>query len=306
MRLVHGSWLVVALTACNALLGIDDGRMDSDAGGDGTVEDGPHSAGSAGASSTGGRGDAAGDAAAGAAAGSTSEGSGGASSDAGSSTYRDVVLSDGPVAYWRLGEPSGTIAKDELGLHDGVYLGQVRLGVAGAIAGDSDTAVQFESGSVSVGDFFDFPDGAPFSLEVWALLPDPVGPDEERYLISKFGSLGGYHLYANASRNLALDLGTAENDDWATVEAAFAPLNEYRHAVVTFDGAWGRIYVNGIQHTARSFTNSVADTPESLRIGHSDYFSYENSYYQGALDEVAIYDYALAADQVSAHFTAGR
>src|SRR5262245_17882930 len=58
-------------------------------------------------------------------------------SEAGTS-YRDIVLVDGPRAYWRLGEaPGELVAKDETGHgFDGTYAGLGEQGIAGAIAWD--------------------------------------------------------------------------------------------------------------------------------------------------------------------------
>jgi hypothetical protein len=39
----------------------------------------------------------------------------------GSSTYRDAVLADGPLAYYRLDESTDNLAKDETGRFNGLY-----------------------------------------------------------------------------------------------------------------------------------------------------------------------------------------
>ena len=43
----------------------------------------------------------------------------------GAAAYRDVILADNPIMYWRLGETSGTIAYDESANHrDATYIHQ--------------------------------------------------------------------------------------------------------------------------------------------------------------------------------------
>jgi hypothetical protein len=60
-------------------------------------------------------------------------------------SYVDEVLADSPLAYWRLGEPSGATAADSSGNgHDGTYEGSPTLGVSGSVAGDADTAATFD------------------------------------------------------------------------------------------------------------------------------------------------------------------
>ena len=58
--------------------------------------------------------------------------------------YADVVNSLNPVAYWRLGESSGTVAVDETGNYNGTYVGSPTLGVDGLLLGDTNTAVSFD------------------------------------------------------------------------------------------------------------------------------------------------------------------
>jgi hypothetical protein len=63
-------------------------------------------------------------------------------------SYASTVLADSPIAYWRLGEPSGTTATSQTGVHNGTYVNTPTLAVAGAIGqGDADTAVTFAAAS---------------------------------------------------------------------------------------------------------------------------------------------------------------
>ena len=55
-------------------------------------------------------------------------------------SYRDEVLADGPVGYWRLGESGGTTAASETGTNPGIYMNGVTLGRPGAITGDPSSA----------------------------------------------------------------------------------------------------------------------------------------------------------------------
>ena len=51
------------------------------------------------------------------------------------SRYRNLLMSDDPVGYWRFGELRGEYAESQTNT-DGTYFGDVELGVAGAVAGD--------------------------------------------------------------------------------------------------------------------------------------------------------------------------
>ena len=58
--------------------------------------------------------------------------------------YRDEVLADNPISYWRLGETSGAVAADERGINPGNYANGVILGVPGTIWNDGDRAASFD------------------------------------------------------------------------------------------------------------------------------------------------------------------
>src|SRR4051812_23375673 len=71
------------------------------------------------------------------------------------SAYRNVIMSDGPVAYYRLGD-TGATAKDETGAHPGTVIGTISHG-PGAIAGDSDGAfVGTGGGWIDISQIFPF------------------------------------------------------------------------------------------------------------------------------------------------------
>ena len=83
-------------------------------------------------------------------------------------SYRDVILADNPIMYWRLGETSGTIAYDESANHrDASYINNPLLGFPGAIANDTNTSVGFNGfnqwvGWIPTSSYF----GA-FTVEAW-------------------------------------------------------------------------------------------------------------------------------------------
>jgi hypothetical protein len=59
--------------------------------------------------------------------------------------YRDMVLADAPLVYYRLGEATGSVAADSGGSGlDGVFLDGVTLGAVGVLQGDSNTSALFD------------------------------------------------------------------------------------------------------------------------------------------------------------------
>jgi hypothetical protein len=233
---------------------------------------------------------------------------GNAASDGGTG-YRGVVLSDSPLAYYRL-DDQGTTAKDEVGAHDGTYEGAVTHGAAGAIAGDANLATAFDgtSGYVDVGDVLPFLMTSPFTIEAWT---SPVsGASDPMCIASKSFASGGLNGSITEGWTFYLDSGTnAINVARYTSGAAdaaqggAAPLAEFAHVVTTYDGATLTVWLNGVSTGSTDSTRQLVDHTKPLTIGASRGGIY--CFFRGALDEVALYGTALSAERIRAHFHAG-
>jgi hypothetical protein len=280
-----------ALTSCTLLVPLDQLQTD------GSAESG---AGPGGAGGSGGGGGSANQSSA--ASGGLNGGGAGGEMATG---YASLVLEDEPVAYWRLGERSGTTARDEMGSYDGQYAGRVELGVEGALERDADTAVRFAGvdGSVDIGDVLDF-EASTFSIELWLVPEDFVFKNyEERYLVSKLEpGFGGYHSYVfqrPAEQGVGFDVCDAsETCDSASVTLPL--LDEYMHVVFVHDGDYLRIYVDGQLRALEPATLTADASATPLRLGAGYYFF--GGYLPGSLDEVAIYDHELSGERVLVHF----
>ncbi len=262
---------------------------------------------------TGGNGGAAGISGSGGVAGAS--GSAGAAGSGGAgAAYRDLVLSDGPVAYYRLGEVSGTTAQDETGAHPGSYAGGILLGAPGAIPGDTNTAVLFDGldARAAVADVFDFADGLPFTLEAWI---KPRAPDSIGAVIAEIdsddsgspGSRTGYLLQVDA--NIAYHVAFAFYDAGSKLvfvqSSAAPPPGSFTHVVATFDGTAGTLYFDGKQVGVGPLDAPLPDTPAPLSIGafvHSG--NTPHNPFDGTIDEVAVYDKALSVASIQAHAAA--
>ena len=83
--------------------------------------------------------------------------------------YKATILADGPLAYYRLNETSGTVAHDISGNgNNGVLSGVSSYGVFGLIYGGSDTAISFTaSGAVTPPPNLNLTGLSAFSVEYW-------------------------------------------------------------------------------------------------------------------------------------------
>ena len=222
--------------------------------------------------------------------------------------YAQEVLADSPVAYWRLGEASGTTAVDEVGSHDGTYSG-VTLGATGLLAGDTDTAVEFNNNTdyIEVADHADF-EVSTFTFECWVQLNDPTLDDlwiiaDKTARSSNNDSFGLW--YDNRSITGSLRTLRFHSDAWAfnwEGTAVSDALAAGVHLVAVADGTSGKIYADGVLVASGTIgVNSANSLPLRLgQIANNTTFGWD-----GTFDEAAFYDTALSPARIEAHYNAG-
>ena len=71
------------------------------------------------------------------------------------------------------------------------------------------------------------------------------------------------------------------------------------HVVGTFDGANLRVYVDGTLRATTARAVTIQDNGNQVNVGVG------GSYFDGVMDEVAVYGKALTAQQISEHYLAG-
>jgi hypothetical protein len=206
----------------------------------------------------------------------------------GRTDYRDLVLADRPTAYWRLGEPKGNrSARDERGVLTGSYVGNPRLGAPGAIVGDRNTAMVLD-GKNDVVEFG--PVHSPATVEAWIKTSaNRLGAVfSNRNPFSHFSFLGvepgGY--------TLAYDSGPVYGSRWISD-------GTWHHIVSTYDNGVVRVYVDGELDEQASILRLEGSAP--ARIGFDPA---PPNRFRGSVDEVAIYDHALSARRIKAHYAA--
>jgi PKD repeat protein len=221
------------------------------------------------------------------------------------SGYQDVVLLDRPAGYWRLGESAGTTTADAAGGPAATVVGGVTRGLAG-VSGDGNTAVRLDgtTGYVRVDnrDSLNFTTQN-FTVEAWARPTavgttggavvqkgDTTGYPGWQYRISlTSGGKWRATVFVGSTNVTATDTGTPSTTRWT-------------HLVLVRSGAQVTLYVNGVAAATTSFTGSVNTSTGMLAIGRSGAAS--DGYFNGAVDEVAVYPTALTASQVLNHYNA--
>lgn len=228
--------------------------------------------------------------------------------------YVAAIIEDLPLAYYRLGEASGTVAHDYAGGLDGQYHAAT-LGRPGYAAVDSDTAAGFTGTGSYVGGIdgtainFSGTGTLGFAVEAWA--NGPASQVEGATIVAKgTGGLGG-----SANEQFALDISLGGNfrffvrnpaGDAFEAEAPTGPDGAWHHLVGVYDGASELItlYVDGEPvATAATPATGVRTSSFEVSIGsrRSGVAPEFDLTFNGTVDEVAIYGSALTAERVLAH-----
>jgi len=198
-----------------------------------------------------------------------------------------------PLAYWRLGEPSGTNAAAEVG-NVGVYVASPTLAQASALANDANTSVTFNGTTqrVTVATAPTIVDT--FSIATW--FKRSATQSAVQHLVSF--ATGGPALFFDAANKLCLSkIGTG--NIWVSTPT-FTDTN-WHMAVVTKVGATTTAYVDGAL-VAGTTTNQTCTTAATLALAATEAGA---SWFPGSLDEPAVFDRALTLAEIVAQYDLG-
>jgi PKD repeat protein len=233
--------------------------------------------------------------------------------------YNNAVLSTaGLIDYWRLGETSGTtFANSVAGAPSASKTSNIlnsgaTLGVAGPLTLDSNTAVSFDGSNDDADAALNLSANSTLTIEFWMKWNTYTNNDDLAFeFTSNFNNTnGGFLINPNSSTSgsrfeVALGRGTSRNSAYFTRPSAGA-WHHYAIVMSTTAAAAQQIlvYVDGQPVSvvkgssgtgAGNFANSTLNFMS--RNGSSLYGA-------GTLDEVALYNQALTASQISQHFVA--
>jgi RHS repeat-associated protein len=221
------------------------------------------------------------------------------------STYQDQVKADGPAAYWRLGETSGSAAGDSSGnSRSGTFDGLYQRNRASLLTGNADPAALLESlsglgGRITAETFGDIL-GSRLTAEAWISFSDTAATGAESLLISRgWDDQPGWAL-SLAKQSSGYQLKFAHKSPLGSVvdtAAAIAPGTH--HVAATYDGAYIRLFVDGAKVAERAAASLALGTTGKVHVGS------ELLKQNVTVDEVAFYDKALTDDQLRVHGDVG-
>ena len=232
------------------------------------------------------------------------------------SVYANAVKADAPIAYWRMDVQGGSIVVDETDAgHDLVLTGSGHGFVGGITGATTDFAVSFNgtttTARASKSADLEFNALHPYSLECWLRMHDTDSGPPFGFAVARSTGVAdtrvGYVLYSQrAAVGGPWELSMGRGDGTA-FRGVSNPTNltsaDFHHVVTTFDGVRIVVWVDGVPSPPDPDAGVLPDAATTdLTLG--GVASEPSSYFDGDIDEVAIYDEVLPTDRIAAHFAA--
>ncbi|MET4780339.1 PKD domain-containing protein [Glaciihabitans sp. UYNi722] len=217
-------------------------------------------------------------------------------------TYGAAIYSADPVLFWRLGESSGTAAADsgQEG-NPGTYYDGVTQSVAGPISGN--TAAGFGSGAV-VSSNSSFNNPSTYSLETWFKTTTHSGGKLIGFGNNQSGLSDNYDRHVYMQDDGTLVFGTYTGQTNTVTSPASYNDGSWHHTVATQSGDGMKLYVDGVLVGTNPQT-SAQDYSGYWRIGGDNTWGSSSPWFDGTLDEVAVYGDSLTAKTVGDHYSLG-
>ena len=203
--------------------------------------------------------------------------------------YAQAINAFAPLAYWRMGEQSGTTVADETGNHPLTLSGSYSLNQPGALSTDSDAAIHLVNASASATAAV-LPTGAAgaFTLIFWMRVPGAIATNAPFVHQTDSSTTGGLQIVLFTDGRL---LYKVIGDPGLTSSAAVS--SQWKMFVLTrTDTGTASWYIDGqpdVSNTGHG--NAILNTPLILGTNAPKVPNI-------LLDEAAVLDEALSAEQV--------
>lgn len=198
------------------------------------------------------------------------------------------------VGYWNFDEDSGGVASDLSGNgNDGTIHG------AKLVDGKHGKALSING----VDDYVEVSDSASFDLGDAMTLITWINPDKvtsyDRIIAKPHTTFASpYNMYSLIFDNAghARFEGCIGGHKTEINGVSKIQLNEWTHIAATYDSLQLKLYVNGNLESTKDLTGGIYTNDMPIYIGCNIFYSGEN--FNGIIDEVRIYNYALTEDEI--------
>lgn len=220
-------------------------------------------------------------------------------------TYAAAVVADLPTSWWRLDEsPGSPTFADAMGRNPGTWVNSPNLGVAGVSGGNS--AAYFPAGGTAYGQVPYSPDlnTQPITVECWVHTTNFTGAQTPVASWAATPSDRGYLFYLSDIEWRTL---IAFTDGLFYVPNGAFKSARWTHLVFTLSPAEGwTTYLNGVLAAGPySAAGVLLNTSYPFHIGTDvPGASGFDNYFDGTIDEVAVYPTVLSAQRIFDHYQA--
>jgi len=217
----------------------------------------------------------------------------------GDASYTTVVkATSGLVSLWAFREASGTSVGDAMAYANATLAGGYTQNVASGVPnepGMRSTTLNGTTGYASATGANLHP-GNTFSVELWF---KRTTTGDTMYLVS--AGTDDYEIRFTSGDKLTIRKGNVA-DVWTT-DATFTDTANWHHLVATKSGSTRAIYVDGVEKSGSGTNATIVAGSGTIDIGRSKVT--ETSFFNGSLQDVAVYSTALSAATALAHYNDG-
>ena len=219
-------------------------------------------------------------------------------------SYGKAVYTDDPTLYWRLDDATGPVAKDSSpNAQNGRYAGGVTYGQASPVTGANGKGVAFngtENTTLASENAVDNP--TVYTEELWFKTTTTNGGKLIGFGNSQTGTSDGYdrHVYLENSGQLTFGTYTGQTNT-ATTPQSYND-GAWHHMVASQGSAGMQLYLDG-KLAASNPTTGAQPYTGYWRVGGDSTWCCQ-PWFNGTIDEVAVYDSVLTPAQVATHYQA--
>jgi chitodextrinase len=206
--------------------------------------------------------------------------------------------STGLVASYSFNEGVGTTVTDSSGNGNNGTIS----GATWTTAGKYGSALSFNgtSSRVVINDSASLHLSSGMTLEAW--VSPTTAPTTWQDVIYKQNDIYFLEAGSSISKNPpAVGATFSSHGDQFMAGLSSLPAKTWTHLAATYDGATLLLYVNGVQVASRSMSDTLTSSTNALQIGGDAAFG---QYFNGIIDEVRIYNRALAPAEIQSDMAA--
>jgi hypothetical protein len=206
------------------------------------------------------------------------------------------VHNTGLVAAYSFDEASGSTVTDAVNHHDGTIVGGATRVASGRFGG----ALSFDgsSGRVAIPHDATLALGVGMTVEAW--VRPAAGTSVSSVVMKEQPGGYTYALFANGDTNVPTG-NVFTTSPYVARGPSSLTLGTWTHLAMTWDGSVLKLYDDGAEVDSVATAGALPSGTGELSIGGS---SAGSQFFNGLVDNVRIYDHALAADQVRADVNA--